>query len=88
MDDGLVVIGQKVVGEAEFFLEGFLLFWVVGADTKHFEAMLGECAECISQAAGLFGASRGVGFWVEKDEQVATGANVVEADAFFILVEL
>ena len=84
--DGVVLIGEKRVGEMVLLLEQELGFGGVAADADDPHVMGLEIDQAVAKAAGLLGAAGGVRFGVEKDQGVAVAVKIGELDLVAMFV--
>ncbi len=82
----MVFVGEEREGEMEFFGEALLRGGGIGADADDAHTAVLQLGEPISQAAGLRGASGGVGLGVEIDEGEAFGVELGELHGVAVLV--
>ncbi|MDT7578030.1 MAG: competence protein ComEC, partial [Pseudonocardiales bacterium] len=81
----LVRVGQQGKGEPLLVTELRELGGLVGGDAEHVEARAVELGEVVPEIAGLLGATRGSGGWVEVHNDAAA-AEVSERDGFPVRV--
>jgi len=86
-DDCFVLIGQQGEREVVFLLEFFLGLGGIVAHPDHGDTLFGQDLKIIPQAAGLFGASRGVRLGVEIDQHISARVKITQGDGFTILIE-
>ena len=70
LGDGMVLVGQKVVGELVFLLELFLVFDVIRTDSEDDDILVFKCAVVIPEPAGFGGAAFGVCARVEEEDDL------------------
>ncbi len=86
--DGAVLVGQQIEWQAELVLERLLSLRGVVAHPDHLHALGAEFGECVAKTARLPGASGGIGFRIEVDQQPALRAGFGEIGRFSVLVDL
>jgi hypothetical protein len=68
--DGLVLVGQKRIGQGVFFFEFLLRGRFVGGNAKHNRTSALDFLECVAEPARLQRSTGGVGFGIEEQNHV------------------